>query len=198
MSDLDNEELKATRLLKNLEKEELDEMIKSTEKSIEETCKFLKDNSFIEYKEKSADEMFEELEYEKYDNHPSEEKIEPNKWTTQDCRVIEYTQKATIKGIFYTLFIRFHIEGKRVEIGASERREGYKEMMRYRNPILNVQELKAINKKCEELRMVEIIYVICLSLVGTYFYLYVHYKKDIYGILFTLFLCIAFVLKGVV
>lgn len=98
-----------------------------------------------------ADKMFEELGYKKFDNHPPEEKIEPSKWTTQDCRVIEYTQKGTIKGIYYTLFIRFHIEGKRVEIGASERRDGYREMSRYRNPIFNAQELQAINKKCEEL-----------------------------------------------
>lgn len=98
-----------------------------------------------------ADKMFEELGYKKFDNHPPEEKIESNKWVTQDCRVIEYTQSATIKGIFYTLFIRFHIVGERVEIGASERRDGYREMSRYRNPILNSQELKAINKKCEEL-----------------------------------------------
>lgn len=95
--------------------------------------------------------MFEELGYEKFDNHPPEEKIEPNKWTTQDCRVIEYIQKGTIKGIYYTLFIRFHIEGKRMEIGASERREGYREISRYRNPIFNAKELQAINQKCKEL-----------------------------------------------
>ena len=102
-----------------------------------------------------ADKLFEELGYKKFDNHPEGEKEKPNKWTTQDCRVIEYTQQATIKGIFYTLFIRFHIEGKVVEIGASERREGYRELGRYRNPILNIQELKAINKKCIELGWIE-------------------------------------------
>lgn len=100
-----------------------------------------------------ADEMFKKLGYEKFDNHPLEEKIEPNKWTTQDCRVIEYTQKATINGSFYTLFIRFHIQGKRVEVGASERREGYREMSRYRNPIFNAEELQAINEKVKELRL---------------------------------------------
>ena len=86
------------------------------------------------------------------DNHPPEEISEPNKWVTQDSRVIEYIQKGTIKGVFYTLFIRFHINGKVVEIGASERREGYREMMRYRNPILNAQELQAINEKVKELK----------------------------------------------
>lgn len=98
-----------------------------------------------------ADILFEKLGYIKYDNHPEEEKEEHNKWTTQDCRVIEYTQQATIEGMFYTLFIRFHVEGKVVEIGASERREGYRELCRYRNAILNMQELKAINLKCKEL-----------------------------------------------
>lgn len=100
----------------------------------------------------SADEMFEKLEYKKFDNHPEEdEEIEENKWVTQDCRVIEYTQSKTIKGIFYTLFIRFHIVGKVIEIGATERREGYREMGRYRNPIINMEELQAINEKCKEL-----------------------------------------------
>lgn len=100
----------------------------------------------------SADEMFEKLEYKKFDNHPEEdEEIEENKWVTQDCRVIEYTQSKTIKGIFYTLFIRFHIVGKVIEIGATERREGYREMGRYRNPIINMQELQAINEKIKEL-----------------------------------------------
>lgn len=98
-----------------------------------------------------ADEMFKELGYKKYDNHPEDEIIEENKWVTQDCRVIEYTQSKTIKSIFYTMFIRFHINGKVIEIGASERREGYREMMRYRNPILNAQELQAINEKVKEL-----------------------------------------------
>lgn len=103
-----------------------------------------------------ADEMFEKLGYEKKDNHPEEDeqKIEPNKWVTQDCRVIEYTQKATINGSFYTLFIRFHIQGERVEIGASERREGYREMSRYRNPIFNAEELQAINEKVKELKWI--------------------------------------------
>ena len=100
---------------------------------------------------KNADTMFEELGYQKFDNHPEDEELEENKWVTQDCRVIEYTQSKTIKGIFYTLFIRFHIVRKVIEIGASERREGYREMGRYRNPILNTKELQAINMKCKEL-----------------------------------------------
>lgn len=103
----------------------------------------------------SADEMFEKLGYKKFDNHPDEEKVEQNKWTTQDCRVIQYTQTGTINEMFYTLFIRFHINGKVVEIGAGERKQDSKEIARYRNPILNMQELQAINKKCQELGWIE-------------------------------------------
>lgn len=102
-----------------------------------------------------ADEMFEKLGYKKYDNHPKDEIIEENKWVTQDCRVIEYTQSKTIKSIFYTMFIRFHTVGNVVEIGANGRREGYREMGRPRNPILNMQELQAINLKCKELGWIE-------------------------------------------
>lgn len=98
-----------------------------------------------------ADKLFEELGYKKIDNHPDEEKENFGKWTTQDCRVIEYIQIATIRGKFYTLFIRFHIEGKRVECGGSEKAENSKEFARYRNPIFNAAELQAINEKCKEL-----------------------------------------------
>lgn len=101
---------------------------------------------------KTADEMFEELGYKKYDNHPEEdEKPEANKWVTQDCRVIEYKQSETINGEFYTLYIRFHIAGKRVEIGANKRPEEIRTMSLKLNPILNSKELQAINKKVEEL-----------------------------------------------
>ena len=43
--------------------DEIEEMIKSTENSINETCKLLQDIPFIN--KKSADEMFKELGYEK-------------------------------------------------------------------------------------------------------------------------------------
>lgn len=100
-----------------------------------------------------ADKMFEELGYEKFDNHPDDENVSNNKWITQDCRVIQYTQTGTINGTFYTLFIRFHINGKVVEVGAGERPENSKQICRYRNPILNTQELQAINQKVKELRL---------------------------------------------
>ena len=104
---------------------------------------------------KRADEMFEELGYEKYDNHPEEdEKPEANKWVTQDCRVIEYKQSETINGEFYTLYIKFHTVGKRVEIGANKRPEEIKTMSLKLNPILNSKEIQAIYKKCEELKWI--------------------------------------------
>lgn len=99
----------------------------------------------------NADKLFEELGYIKSDNHPEEEEAEVNKWTTQDCRIIEYSQSQTINGIYYTMYIRFHFNGQRVEIGANEKREGYKEMGRQRNPILNYKEISAIMLKLEEL-----------------------------------------------
>lgn len=105
-------------------------------------------------KEKTADEMFEELGYEKFDNHPEDEKIEENKWVTQDCRVIEYKQSETINGEFYTLYIKFHTVGKRVEIGANKRPEEIKTMSLKLNPILNSKEIQAIYKKCEELKWI--------------------------------------------
>lgn len=98
-----------------------------------------------------ADEMFEKLGYEKFDNHPEEEKLEPNKWVTQDCRVIEYKQSETINGELYTLYIRFHIAGKRIEIGANKRPLEIRTMSMKLNPILNSKELQAINEKVKEL-----------------------------------------------
>lgn len=100
----------------------------------------------------SADEMFKELGYEKFDNHPEDdEKTETNKWTTQDCRIIEYKQSETIRGELYTLYIRFHVVGERIEIGADKRPREIRTMSLKLNPILNPNELQAINKKVEEL-----------------------------------------------
>lgn len=98
-----------------------------------------------------ADKLFEELGYTKSDNHPEEGEVEVSKWTTQDCRVIEYSQSQTIDGIYYTMYIRFHFNGQRVEIGANERRAEYRELGRQRNPILNYKEISAIMLKLEEL-----------------------------------------------
>lgn len=101
---------------------------------------------------KTADEMFEELGYKKYDNHPEEdEKPEVNKWATQDCRIIEYKQSEMRKKELYTLYIRFHIVGQRIEIGAVKRPKEIRTMSLRLNPILKSKELQAINKKVEEL-----------------------------------------------
>lgn len=123
MSDLDNEEIEATRLLKKFRKKELDEMIKSTEKSIQETCKFLKDNSFIEYKEKSADEMFEELGYRRKQTILSE------KYCNENEKIIEFWKDKTISSIIKWDSVCIDYE------------------------FITMEELKAINKKCQELRM---------------------------------------------
>lgn len=40
---------------------------------------------------KTADEMFEELGYKKYDNHPEQDfPLKPNMFTTQDVRRLYY------------------------------------------------------------------------------------------------------------
>ena len=62
---------------------------------------------------------------------------------------------AMIKGELYTLFIRFHMTGRRVEIGANKRPQEIRTMSLKLNPILNSRELQAINKKCQELGWIE-------------------------------------------
>ena len=100
-----------------------------------------------------ADKLFEELGYKKFDNHPEEDeqKIEPNKWITQDCRVIEYTQSDTINGEFYTLYIRFHMQGKRVEIGANKAPKEIRTMSLRLPAVFDAKEIEAINEKIKEL-----------------------------------------------
>lgn len=96
-----------------------------------------------------ADKLFEELGYKKYDNHPEEDyPIEPNMWTTQDERVIEYTQKGIVKGACAREIISFYPKGKNVVCSA------YIENRATIVPI-SMQELKAINLKCKELGWIE-------------------------------------------
>ena len=52
----------------------------------------------------------------------------------------------------YTLYIRFHVVGERIEIGANKRPQEIRTMSLKVNPILNIKELQAINKKVEELK----------------------------------------------
>lgn len=58
---------------------------------------------------KTADEMFEELDYKKSDNHPEQDyPPEPNTWTTQDERVIEYIQEGKVNGQLAREIISFY------------------------------------------------------------------------------------------
>lgn len=100
-------------------------------------------------KEKTADEMFEELGYEKYDNHPEEDyPPEPNMWTTQDERLIKYTQKGEVRGQYAREVICFYPKAKNVVCSAFI---GNKATV----VPLSIQELQAINKKCQELGWLE-------------------------------------------
>lgn len=88
----------------------------------------------------NADKMFEELGYKKYEHN-----IEPcgnNEWITQDEPYIEYTQEnETAKET-----ITFKTYGKNVWFG------GYRKDLKHIVPCpISMQELKAINKKVEEL-----------------------------------------------
>lgn len=117
MSDMDDDELKATRRLNGADK----------------------------YSE--ADEMFEKLGYKKYDNHPEHDlPPEPNMWSTQDMRRLYYEQKAYLNdGRYAVEHIEFDLIRKNVVSYSII------DGKLYVVP-LNMQELLAINKKCEELR----------------------------------------------
>ena len=97
-----------------------------------------------------AEKLFEKLGYVKYDNHPDDGQDNKWNWTTQDCRIIEYIQNKVIKGIEYNLYIRFHFNGKVVEIGANRKEAGVKEMPHIITPILNADEVNAIYYQCKE------------------------------------------------
>lgn len=98
-------------------------------------------------KEKTADEMFKELGYEKYDNHPEQDfPPEPNTFSTQDVRCMYYEQRGTLKnGIEALEHIEFDLIAKNVVCWA-------KFNGRFTVVPLGMQELHAINKKCQELR----------------------------------------------
>ena len=96
--------------------------------------------------------MFEEIGY-KIDKNYIDEKKEPSMWTTQDHAYIEYFDEKIINGTYYSMFIQFMVENKLIQVGGFEKGEspnGVK-YRRVRNPILNMKEIKAINKKCKEL-----------------------------------------------
>lgn len=94
---------------------------------------------------KTADEMFEELKYEKYDNHPEQDFLsEPNTFSTQDVRRLYYEQRGTLKNGMEALeHIEFDLIEKNVVCWA-------KINGRFTVVPLGMQELQAINKKCQE------------------------------------------------
>lgn len=97
-----------------------------------------------------ADEMFEKLGYKKLEHNIN---IKPGDFIPQDEPYIMYEDEKEINGTYYTMFIIFHITSKLVEIGGSERgKTPYgKDYFRIRNPILETDEVNAINEKCKEL-----------------------------------------------
>ena len=93
-----------------------------------------------------ADEMFEELGYKKYDNHPEHDlPPEPNMWSTQDCRQLYYEQTGVIEnGRIGREIIYLDLFRKNVVCCAF--------IDNKRTPVpLNMKELQAINEKCKEL-----------------------------------------------
>ena len=103
-----------------------------------------------EKKEKTADELFEELEYEKYDNHPEQDfPPEPNMFTTQDVRRLYYEQTGVLEnGMRGLEHIEFDLIKKNVVCWARINN-------RFVIVPLNMKELQAINKKCQELGWVK-------------------------------------------
>lgn len=101
-------------------------------------------------KEKTADEMFEELGYVKYDNHPEQDfPSEPNMFTTQDVRRLYYEQKGTLRtGVEGVEHIEFDLIKRNVVCWA-------KINDRFVLVPLSMKELQAINKKVEELGWVK-------------------------------------------
>ena len=96
--------------------------------------------------EKTADELFEELGYEKYDNHPEQDfPPEPNMFTTQDVRRLYYEQTGVLEnGMKGLEHIEFDLIKKNVVCWAR---------INDRCVLLplRMQELQAINKKVLEL-----------------------------------------------
>lgn len=98
--------------------------------------------------EKTADELFEELGYKKIEKHQEKKLPKENEWTTQDNPYIEYLGETDKDGVHYSMFIQFMTDCKKIQLGGCESGKNYQV---FRNPILNLEELKAINKKVEEL-----------------------------------------------
>nr|DAO80873.1 MAG TPA: hypothetical protein [Caudoviricetes sp.] len=93
-----------------------------------------------------ADEIFEKLGYEKYDNHPEHDlPSKPNMFSTQDVRQLYYEQRGKLKnGLEAIEHIEFDLISKNIVCWA-------KVNGRFLVVPLNTEELQAINKKVEEL-----------------------------------------------
>lgn len=102
-------------------------------------------NTFLE---KTADEMFEELRYEKYDNHPEDDlPPKPNMFSTQDARRLYYEQRGILKnGLKAIEHIEFELQDRNVVCWA-------KVDEKLTVVPLGMQELQAINEKVRELRL---------------------------------------------
>lgn len=106
-----------------------------------------------------ADRIFEKLGYKKHEHNIFKEGEEPkaNEWITQDEPYIEYSDEKVINGVYYSMFIMFMMNAKRIQIGGYEKgTTPYgKHYERMRNPILNTLELAAISIKVDELGWIE-------------------------------------------
>lgn len=102
----------------------------------------------VSEKEKTADELFKELGYIKYDNHPEQDfPTEPNMFTTQDVRRLYYEQTGVLEnGMKGLEHIEFDLIKRNVVCWA-------KINDRFVLVPLSMQELQAINKKVRELRL---------------------------------------------
>lgn len=100
-----------------------------------------------------ADKIFEEIGYKKHEHNIFKEPPKEHEWITQDEPYIEYSDEKVINGTYYSMFIMFMMNAKLVQIGGYEKgTTPYgKKYERMRNPILNMQEIKAINLKVGEL-----------------------------------------------
>lgn len=102
-----------------------------------------------------ADKIFEEIGYKKHEHNIFKEGEEPkaNEWITQDEPYIEYLDEKVINGTYYSMFIMFMMNIKRIQIGGYEKgTTPYgKHYERIRNPILNTKEVQAISLKVGEL-----------------------------------------------
>lgn len=100
-----------------------------------------------------ADKIFEEIGYKKHEHNIFKEPPKEHEWITQDEPYIKYSDEKVINGTYYSMFIMFMMNAKLVQIGGYEKgTTPYgKKYERMRNPILNMQEIKAINLKVGEL-----------------------------------------------